>query len=279
LDVAARVFGERLAERWKQPVVIENRPGADGLIGTSAFVGLRDDHVLLFYFAAPISVFPVLNDRLPYDPERDLVPIARATENFVVVSATQHLKVRSLREFVTTARSQPGKLNYNAGVGAVPYIFRGFLRNSGLDLINVFYRDAVLAVQDLAEGRLHIVISTMTALLPAVQGQKVQLLAVTNKRRSPMAQDVPTAVEAGYSDLVFEGPAGFYGWRNMPNELRDRISSHVRDVATDPAVADRLAAVGQAAYGSTPAEFAAAINEQREKMVSLVKLLGILPAR
>ncbi len=278
-DIAARVFADRLAERWKQPVVVENRPGADGLIGTTAFVGARDDHALLFSFAAPVSVLPVVHEKLPYDPARDLVPIASATDTFVAVAATASAKIGSLKELVTLAGSQPGKLNYNAGSGALPFVFAGFVKEAGVEIANVSYREISLAVQDLAEGRIHVMLATMAVTLPLAHAGKVRLLAVTNKNRAPAAPEVPTAIEAGYPALAFEGLAGFFGPRGISTGLRDRIAADIRAVAADPGVANRLAAVAQVARGSTPAEFAAAIEEQRAKIASIVKLIGTKPTQ
>src|SRR5262249_57935488 len=126
---------ERLAERWKQPVVVENRPGADGMMGVNAFVAMRDDHTLLFSFAAPISLWPMLYEKLAYDPARDLVPVAAAADNFLSVTASASLNVGSLGGLVPLARSQPGKLNYNAAAGALPCLFPGFLQTAGLDIV------------------------------------------------------------------------------------------------------------------------------------------------
>lgn len=276
-DMTARLFADRLAQRWKQPVVIENRPGADGLTGVSAFAGTRDDHVLLFFAAAPISSFPVMYDKLPYDPVRDLVPIASATDTFVTVAASASLKVRSLADLVTLARARPGGLNYNAVAGAIPYVFAGFLKGAGLDMVQVPYREYSLAAQDLAEGHIQVMMSTMTLVLPQVRAGKVRFLAVNNSKRAPIAPEVPTATEAGYPDLAFDGLLGFFGTRDMPDALRDRISADIRDVAGDAAIADRLAAVGQIARGSTGAEFAAAIEAQRAKIAAIVQSVGLKP--
>ena len=133
-DVAARQFAERLAERWKHPVVVENRPGADGLIGTIAFAGTRDDHTLLFSPAAPISVFPQVHEKLAYDPARDLVPITLATNTFVMLAASETLKIESLPQLIALARSHPGKLNWSSGGGALTYLLAGFVKSAGLDM-------------------------------------------------------------------------------------------------------------------------------------------------
>src|SRR5262249_10714296 len=125
-DFTVRLFAERLAGRWRQPVVVENRPGADGMIGVNAFVAMRDDHTLLFSFASPISLWPMLYEKVAYDSARDLVPIAAAADNFLSVTASASLNVGSLGELVTLARSQPGKLNYNPTAGALPPPFSCF---------------------------------------------------------------------------------------------------------------------------------------------------------
>ena len=131
-DVPARLFAEKLTERWKQPVVVENRPGADGLIAAAAFAGMRDDHALLVSFPGPISVLPLLQDRLPSDPVRDLVPIATLTDAFASIATNASSNIGSLADLVTRARAQPGKLNYYASPGAFPILFAGLMKERGL---------------------------------------------------------------------------------------------------------------------------------------------------
>jgi tripartite-type tricarboxylate transporter receptor subunit TctC len=269
-DAAARLYAERLAARWQRPVIVENRLGAEGLVGVSAFAGLRDDHALLFSPAAPISVFPFTQEKLAYDPARDFVPISTAVETFGAIAVSASLKVTSLGELVGLARAQPGKLNWTSGGGAFPTLLAGFAKSTGLDLVHVSYREQSLAIHDLAEGRVQILGTTLTALLPLARAGKIRLLAVTNKRRAPIAPDVPSAAETGYRELEFEGLLGFFGWRDMPVMLRDRISADVRAAAADPALVERLAAAGQIVRGSTSAEFANAIEEQRARMEAIV---------
>lgn len=273
-DVAARHFGERLASRWQRPVVVENRPGGEGLIGVGAYAGKRDDHALLFSPAAPISVFPSIHAKLTYDPVRDLVPISSGVNTFGSVSVWASLKAGSLSELVALAHAHPGKLNWSTGGGAFPILLAGLAQTAKLDMVQVSYREQNAAIQDLSEGRIHIVATSLTALLPLAQAGKIRLLSVTNKRRAPIAPEVPTALEAGYPELEFEGLIGFFGWRDMPARLRDRISEDVRAVAADPLVAERLAAAGQIVGGSTAAEFSTAIEEQRVRIEAIVRLIG-----
>ena len=273
-DVAARVFGERLAERWGKAVIVENRPGADGLIGTAAFAGTQDDHVLLFSFAAPLSVYPAIQEKLSYDPGRDVLPVSVAVETFGTLSVPASLPVTTLAELVAFARARPGQLNWSTGGGAFPILMAGFIKAVGIEMTHVPYANQNLAIQDLAEGRIQVFATPMTAVLPLAQSGKLRVLAVTNKVRSAMWPAVPTVKEAGYPDLAFEGLLGVFAPRDTPLDRRERIAAEIRAVAADPAVVARLGATGQIVRGSTPAEFAAEIDDQRSRIGAIVKLVG-----
>jgi tripartite-type tricarboxylate transporter receptor subunit TctC len=272
-DVAARLYAERLAAEWKQPVVVENRPGAEGLVGVSMFAGIRDDHALLFSPAAPITVFPFTQEKLAYDPAHDFVPISSATDTFGAIAVPASLKVESLAQLLVLARAQPGKLNWASGGGAFPILLAGFARTAHIDVAQVSYREQNLAIQDLVEGRIQYMASSLTALLPLVQSGKIRLLAVTSKARAPMATGIPTAAEIGHPELEFEGLVGFFGGRDMPPALRDRIAADIRAVAAEPKLVERLAGTGQIVHASSAAEFAGAIADQRARIESITRLL------
>src|SRR4051812_43728384 len=199
-DVAARVFAERLKTRWGQPVIVENRPGADGLIGTAAFAAAQDDHTLLFSFAAPLTVYPAIHEKLSYDPKLDLIPVSMTAETFGTITVPASLPVRTLAEFVEWARARPGRLNWTSGGGAFPVLFAGFAKSARLELTEVPYRDQNLGVQDTAMGRIQAIVTPITAVLPLVQAGRLRILAVTNRTRSPMWPDIPTATECGYPE-------------------------------------------------------------------------------
>lgn len=272
-DVAARLYGQRLAALWKQPVIVKNRPGADGVVGVSAFTSLHDDHALLFSPAAPISVFPYTHDKLGYDATRDLMPISSASDTFGALAVRASLNIGSMNDLLALARQQPGKLNWASGGGAFPILVGAFIRSMGIDMVEISYREQSLALQDLAEGRLDLVVTTLTPLMPLLQAGRIRVLAVTNKRRAPIAPDVPTVIEAGHPQLAFEGLVGFFGGRNMTAGLRDRIAADVAAASSDPLLTRRLADAGQAVRTSAPSEFAAAIEEQRAQMESLAKFV------
>jgi tripartite-type tricarboxylate transporter receptor subunit TctC len=151
------------------------------------------------------------------------------------------------------------------------------MKMAKLDMAHVPYRDQNLGIQDLAEGRIQLFATAMTALLPLAQGGKIRIVAMTNKERSPLWPDIPTVSAFGYPELAFEGLIGVFAPRGTPDERRQQIAADIRAVAADPAVAQRLAATGQIARGSTPAEFAAAIEEQRSRISAIVRLIGKSP--
>lgn len=275
-DVAARLFAERLAARWHRPVIVENRPGAEGLLGASAFAAAPDDHALLFSPAAPISVFPLTRDKVPYDPAADFVPISSAVDTFGSIAVPASLNVATVDELVALARAQPGKLNWGSGGGAFGTLLAGFTRTAGLDMTAIGYREQAMALQDLAEGRIQLFATSLTALLPLARAGKIRILAVTNAHRAPIAPEIPTVVEAGYPQLRFEGLIGFFGTRGMPAQRRDRIAADIRAVA-DETLGERLAAAGQVVRANTPEEFAGEIEEQRAGIAAIVHAIGKAP--
>jgi tripartite-type tricarboxylate transporter receptor subunit TctC len=221
----------------------------------------------------------VLYEKLPYDPTRDLVPIATSSDNLLAIAVSPKLDVRSLDELVKLARSRPAKLNWAATSGLPYFAFAGFEKSAGIELVYVPYRDFNPALADLGEGRIDVASTAITQMLPLQQAGKLRFLAVINRMRSPLAPDVPTAAEAGYPDLTFDGVTGFFGWRDMSVELRDRIAADVQAVSENPVVKERLAAIGIVSRGSTASEFAAAIEEQRAKVAAVAAAIGLKPTQ
>lgn len=274
VDLTARLFAERLAERWRRPVVVENRLGADGIVAATGFINARDNHTLLFSFAGLITINPLIYEKLPYDPTRDIVPISSAAITFLAIAAAEGLNVNSLAEFLALARAQPGKLNWAATPGLPQYAFAALQKSAGLDIHQIAYRDFPPALQDFAEGRIHAVSASLTLLLPQVQAGKAKVLLVTTRERSPLVPEAPTAQETGHPELTFEAVVGFYGWRDISADLKESIAADIRSVATDPMIGERLTKAGATVRASTPAEFAAAIEDQRTRVAAVIQSLG-----
>src|SRR5262245_10932431 len=274
VDVTSRLIADKLSAKWGKPVVIENRPGGDAIVAITAFLSATDGHTL---FMAPTSTFtahPLLHAKLPYDPA-DLVPIARATNTLIAIGVPASLGVNSLAKFVKLAKEKPGSLNYAGTTGAVDFVVSGFLKETGIDVPKVPYKDGVQALNDLAEGRIQIYAAAYAIMRPQVDAGKVKVLALMNKERAAQLPDIPTAKEAGFPSLTLDGLVGLFGQKQMPGELRDRIAADLVEVTNDPELSKRVTATGQVVRPGKAADFAAEIDEQRKRIAEAAKAAGM----
>jgi tripartite-type tricarboxylate transporter receptor subunit TctC len=279
-DAAARVLGDALGRRWGKPVVVENRPGGDGLVAINAFTSANDDHTLLFVPTSAFTAHPYTHDKLPYDSERDLVPIVSVTTIVVAFAVPGDSEVKSLAEFVALARAKPDTLNVAAAAGNSELIMSSFIKTQNLPVAKVPYRDIIQAPNDLAQGRIQALLTSYAAMLGLIQSGKIKILAITSSKRVAIAPDVPTVTEAGFPFLGMDSLIGIYGPRGMPDALRDKIAADVRAVIdADATIAQRLAATAQIVDVRGPAEFATGIKEMREQLADIAKVLGIKAAQ
>jgi tripartite-type tricarboxylate transporter receptor subunit TctC len=278
VDITARLLGDRLGTRWGQSVVIDNRPGGDGILAITAFTGAQDDHTFLLSPTSSFTHHPWTQEKLAYDP-RDLVPVARLTNTLVAIVVPASLPANSLAELVAAVRAEPGKLNWATTTGFFDFMFEGFQKKAGLEIAKVPYRNPVQAVQDLAEGRIQLMILAYAIVRPLVDSGKLKVLAFTARERAAIAPDIPTAAEAGFPDLTIEGLAGLFGPKTLRGETRDRIAADIRELLGEQAIAARLTATGQVVNFGTAAEFGAAIEAQRAQAAAAGKLIGAKPAQ
>jgi tripartite-type tricarboxylate transporter receptor subunit TctC len=277
VDITARLLADKLAAKWGQPVVVENRPGGDAFLAITAVLNAHDDHVLLFAPASTFTAHPLLHDKLPYDP-KDLTPIARVTNTLIALGVPADLNVSSVKELAAKIKADPGKLNYASVTGANDLLFAAWLKTENLDMAKVPYKDAVQAINDLAEGRIQAFVGAYAIMRPRVQAGKVKVIALTNRQHAKALDNIPTASEAGYKALEFDGLVGLFGPRDFPQSVRDRIAADIREVVSDPDIEAKLSATGQVVNPGTPAEFAAALDDQRLTVKQIGDTLGIKPA-
>jgi len=275
VDIGTRLLADRLSRRWGQPAVVENRPGGDGVVAISAFVGANDDHVLLAAPSGSFTAHPFIYRNLPYK-SADIVPIARVSNTIVVMAVPAALEVKSVAELVAMARAQPGSLNWAGTTASNEFLFAAFLKNAGLSMSKVPYRNLVEAANDLAIGRIQTNVTAFAIVRPQLEAGKVRLLAVTNTARAAIIPDVPTVADAGYPDLALDGLVGIFGPPSMPERIREVIAADVRE-AMDPVVEERLNLTGQVPHFGGPAEFAADIAQQRARLTIAAKTLGMVP--
>ena len=278
VDIGARLFADKLSAKWGQPVVVENRPGGDGMVAITSFLQAQDDHVLLVSPVSSFTAHPYFHDKLPYDP-KDLIPIARISKTVVAVSVATSLNINSLKELEALARAKPGQLNWTTATGFTDFVFAGYLHSVGLKMAKVPYKNPAGAATDLAAGVIQVYMPAYAIVRPQVEAGKVKVLAVTNRERAPAIPDIPTAVEAGYPSLQFDGLVGLFGPPGIADEVRAKIATDVKDAAADPEIVKRLTATGQIVAPGNATEFAASIAEQREQVAAVAKLFGNKPVQ
>jgi len=279
-DITARLIGDRLAARWGKPVVVENRPGGDGFVSINAFIGANDDHTLLLVPVGTFAVHPYTHDKLSYNAERDLIPIANISSIILSLTASTSPKVDTLADFVALARAQPGKLNIAAAAGNSDFLLSGFIKNMGLQVAKVPYRDIMQGPNDLAEARINLLASSITIVQALHQAGKIKILAVMSRGRAPTAPNVPTVIEAGFPQLQLDSLIGLFGPRGMAKELREGIAADVRAVIeANPDIGKKLEATGMLIDVRNSADFGKGIAEIRGKLAAIAQALGMKTAQ
>ena len=278
VDIGARLFADRLSAQWKQPIVVENRPGGDGILAITSFLSAHDDHTVLVTPVAAFTAHPYFHDPVPYDAEK-LTPIARISNTVVAVAVPTSLNVNSLKDLEALARAQPGKLNWTTATGFTDFVFAGYLHTVGLKMEKVPYKNPAGAVTDLASGTIQVYMPAYAIVRPQVQAGAVKVLAVTNHERFSGLPNIPTAVEAGYPSLEFDGLVGIFASPEMNAETRAKIAQDVKSVASDPAILARMTATGQIVSPGDGAEFEASIQKQRAQVAEVAKLFGNKPVQ
>jgi tripartite-type tricarboxylate transporter receptor subunit TctC len=278
VDLGARLFADKLSARWGQPVVVENRPGGDGMVAITSFLGAHDNHTLLVAPVASFTAHPYFHDKLPYDPN-DMIPVARLSKTVIAVSVPASLGVNSLKELEALARAKPGELNWTTATGFTDFVFAGFLHTVGLKMAKVPYKNPAGAATDLAAGTIQVYMPAYAIVRPLVEAGKVKALAITNHERAPMIPDVPTAHEAGYPSLDFDGLVGLFSTRELSEDARAKIAADIKSVAGDPTIVQKMAATAQIVSPGNAKEFAESIAQQKAQVAAVAKLFGNKPVQ
>ncbi len=278
VDIGARLFADKLSALWHQPVVVENRPGGDGILAITSFLGAHDDHTFLVCPVSSFTAHPYFHDTLPYDP-KDLIPVARVSKTVVAVAVPVSLGVNSLKDLETLARKQPGKLNWTTATGFTDFVFAGYLHTVGLKMEKVPYKNPAGAATDLAAGTIQVYMPAYAIVRPQVMAGKVKVLAITNRQHFSALADIPTAKEAGYPSLDFDGLVGIFAAPETGGDIRDKIAKDVEAVAKHPTILERMTATGQIVSAGNGTEFAKSIAEQKAQVEAVAKLFGGKPVQ
>ncbi|MEH2498985.1 tripartite-type tricarboxylate transporter receptor subunit TctC [Bradyrhizobium sp. AZCC 1678] len=276
-DIVARLLDDRLFQAWGKPVIIENTVGANGNIaGERVARAEPDGHTLLLAAAPVIVINPSLYEKMPFDPVRELVPISQlcAYANILIVS--NNVPAKNVQELVALARARPGALTYgSAGFGSTLHLAGELLKSMAkVDILHVPYRGAVFS-QELVAGRLSMAFAPPTGALPLAREGKVRALAVTSLERYAGAPDLPTMAESGFPDFDVTVWFGLLAPARTPPAIVDKLHRETARILAIPDIRKRFGDLGIEPIGNSPAEFAAAIDDEIPKWAKLVREAGI----
>ena len=277
-DILARAIGQKFTETWKQPVIVDNRPGANGNIGTEvAAKAPADGYTLLMGTAGTHGVNPGLYPKLPYDAVKDFAPVSLTAlvPNILVVHNS--LPVKNVQELVVYAKKNPGKLSFGSpGIGSTGHLSAELFKTlAGIDMVHVAYKGSAPTLQDLLGGQIQIVIDNIPPYLPQVKAGKIRALAVTPAKRSPAAPDLPTMAEAGVKGYDAASWFGLLAPAGTPAEIVDKLSEETRRILSQPDVRDKLLSLGAQPAGSTPDEFARFIEAEIAKWGRVIRAANV----
>lgn len=276
-DVIARVFARKLQDTLGQPVFVDNKAGAAGIIGSDIVAkSPPDGYTLLVGSSGPMAINPSLYSKLPYHPLKDFAPVSLLAVVPLFLAVNPQFPAQTAADLVKVAKERPGKINYgSAGSGVTSHLTMELFKHAqGIDLTHVPYKGSPAAVTDLIGGQVSVMFDTGPALLPHMRSGKVRVLAVASKTRNAAAPDVPTMAEAGLGD--FEAPAwvGLAAPKGTPNEVIDALQKALAVWRDAPDVRAQLTGVGAEPTAMTPAEFTKYIQSEMDKWAVAVKLSG-----
>ncbi len=276
-DVLARHFGARLATRLDVPVVIENRPGANGVIAAEAIARAPPDGYTLLFATAATQVVAALTTRLPIDMGRDFTPVFDIAFATSVVVVNERLPVKTLSDLARYASAHPGLLNYaSSGVGSANHIDTAVLAAvAGIELVHVPYRGTADGYRALVADEVQVMAGAVTSALPVIRAGKARPLVVLTDRRSPVLPDVPTLAEAGYGDVDVRKWLGFVAPAGTPPQAIARLNAELESILADPATRDWMERQGLEPAGGSPASFARYLAQDEAKWRAIVARLGI----
>lgn len=278
-DILARLVVQRLAEPLKQSVVVDNRPGAAGIVGTELVAKSPPDGYTMLMGAPGLAINPSLYVKLPYDTLRDLLPVSLvgAVPNLVVVHPS--VPVKTIKELTALARSKPGRLNYaSPGRGTSLHFAAELYRSrTGVDIVHVAYKGGAQAITDLVGGHVDLMFDVLPASLPYVKSGRLRALAITSAQRSNLVPDLPTVAESGLEGFLAITWNGILLPANTPRDIVTRLHQAVQHAVLGPGAKERYAAIGTDAVTNTPEEFAEFIRTETAKWSKVAAAAGIKP--
>ena len=278
LDISTRAIALKLAESWGQQVIVDNRAGANGIIGIEAVAKSKPDgYTLSAAFTSVLTVNPHVYKSLPYDTFRDLTPITQTVTNTIVLVVNPTVPARSVKELVALGKSRPGDLSYGSfGVGNLTHLAGELLGlETGMKAAHIPYKGETPAVVDLVAGQVAFGFATAPGVAAHLQNRRLRLLATCGEQRATAFPDAPTMIESGVPNVIVTGWGGFLAPTGTPPEIVQKVSRDTAQHLKTPELRDRLSAIGAEPAGTTPEQFTAFMKRETEKWLRVSKAAGI----
>ena len=278
-DINARELANELGKQMGQQVVVENRPGASGILGYETLQRATPDGYTFAYISNFIATNPSLYSKLSYDFARDFLPVIFYFQGLNVLTVSPSLPVRSVKELIDHARANPGKLSFgSSGIGATPHLSMELFKSmSDTAIVHVPYKGTQQAVTDVIGGQIDILCDNLASLLPLVQSGRLRGLAVTSLKRSAALPELPTLDEAGLPGFELTGWSGLAVPAGVPRDIVLRLNAEINKALLSPTVTKGMATRGGTVVGGTPEEFGAHVRKETERLGKLIKAIGIKP--
>ncbi len=277
-DIVARAVGQKLSEAWAQQVVIDNRAGAGGIIGTEiAAQSVPDGYTLLFGTSSGLVINPLLNSKLPYDPARDFRPASMVAINPTILAVNSTVPVGSVKELIAYAKARPGKLNYGTvGSGSPIHLAMELFKSmTGTDMVHVPYKGAAPAVADLLGGQVQLMFNSMPTMLPHIKTGKLRALAVGSVQRSATVPEIPTVAEAGVPGFEAVTWYGLFVPAKTAREIPAKLNAQINKIVATPEMTQFLASQGSEARSGSPEDMAKYMREESARWKNLIKTAHI----
>ncbi|MDO9403744.1 MAG: tripartite tricarboxylate transporter substrate binding protein [Polaromonas sp.] len=278
-DITARLIADRLTTSLGQPVTVENRAGASGIIGTEAVAKAPPDGYTLAFVASSHVVNKALFPKLPFDPIRDFAPITQTANVQLVMVVPETLPARSVAEFIALAKARPGTMSYaSSGAGSNPQFFAEmFKQAAGIDLLHVPYKGSTAAHADLVAGRTQVMFDALASVGPHIKNGKLRVLAVAGPARSSLMPDVPAIAEAGLPGFGATSWGALLAPAGTPRPVIDRLQKESALILNSPDIKERLGTLGAEVVASTPAQLADLMKREEARYSKMVRDLNITP--
>src|SRR5882724_4613952 len=276
-DLMARLVGQKISEALGQPIIFENKPGANAIIGTDVVAKAAPDGYTFGTVIAAHAVNATLNPKLPYDTLKDFSYVSLMSVAPLNMIAHPSLPANNVKELIALAKAKPGELNFaSSGIGAAAHLtMEMFKSRTGVNMQHVPYKGTAGALQDTVGGRINVMFDVVGPLMPQVRSGNAKALVVTARERIPAASDVPTMAEQGAPAFISGTWAGIIAPAGTPREIVNRIAAETKRALADPAMKDKLAEQGIVAVGNTPEEFRAFVAEEIGRWRKVITDAGI----